>query len=110
MKRFHEHPKATPELVAKVERYQGAHENAAEINPFWIGAVLAGHFAGLESRYLNLASVAFIGMRVLYNYVYVNQSSQKQSYLRTIVWFAGFMIPIALFVQAGNRLIMTSAK
>jgi len=83
---------------------QGAHENAAEINPFWIGAVLAGNLAGMDNRTLNIATFAFVALRLTYNYVYINQKSRQDSFIRTFVWLAGMAIPMTLFVLAGNKL------
>ncbi|KAH8094874.1 hypothetical protein BXZ70DRAFT_1009822 [Cristinia sonorae] len=91
--RLTDYPGVKPETVEEVERAEGAHRNALEIMPLWIGAVLAGNHAGLDESFMNLASVAFIGARVLYNYIYLNQSDKKQAGYRSYTWMVGMGTP-----------------
>ncbi|KII87936.1 hypothetical protein PLICRDRAFT_111654 [Plicaturopsis crispa FD-325 SS-3] len=89
----------SPEFAARIARMEGAHQNGNEMLPVWIGAILAGNQAGLDAWTLNVASVIFLTLRVLYNYVYINKSGG----LRTLVWVLGMIVPMTLYVKAGNK-------
>ncbi|KAI0082387.1 hypothetical protein K474DRAFT_1702908 [Panus rudis PR-1116 ss-1] len=102
--RLHEYPDVSPEVTERAERLEGAHKNSLEILPLWIGAVLTGNIAGLDDVFLNIASASFLGLRLLYNFIYVNQKSNRQGTLRSITWLAGLSIPITVIVRAANRL------
>jgi len=89
-------------VAARAERLEGAHLNGNEILPMWIGAVLAGNFAGVPNETLNTASAVFIALRVTYNYIYTNTTTAPASWFRTAVWFSSMGVPIYLLVKAGN--------
>ncbi|KAF8521333.1 hypothetical protein JB92DRAFT_2807739 [Gautieria morchelliformis] len=91
-------------LVDRIVRLGGAHENGTEIFPVWASAVLAANYAGIEQRTLNIVSGAFIGLRLLYNYIYINQASASASLLRTATWFTSIGIPMYLFIKAANKI------
>jgi len=87
-------------LVARIRRMEGAHMNGNENLPLWIGAVLAGNFAGLEQSTLNKVAIFYILNRCLYNYVYINHTTVLQSRFRTTIWGIGFLAPMYLMVMA----------
>ncbi|KAI0692898.1 hypothetical protein BC835DRAFT_1276918 [Cytidiella melzeri] len=93
--------KATCDAIA---RYEGAHLNGMENLPLWFAAILAGHFAGLSHRTMNIVSAAYISTRLLYNYVYINQTTAAQSNIRSALYFAGLAMPMTLLFKAANRL------
>jgi len=76
--------------------------NGNAILPLWIGAVLAGNFAGISNHTLNVASAIFIALRVSYNYIYTNATTAAASRLRTIVWLLSMGVPLYLLVKSGN--------
>ncbi|EPQ50925.1 hypothetical protein GLOTRDRAFT_141378 [Gloeophyllum trabeum ATCC 11539] len=94
-----------PEAGARAARMEAANANGNEILPLWAAAVLAGNYAGLENKTLNVCSAAFIALRALYNYIYVNQKTHSQGNLRTITWFAGVFIPLGLLIKAANKVL-----
>ncbi|KZV97397.1 hypothetical protein EXIGLDRAFT_764518 [Exidia glandulosa HHB12029] len=94
-------PKDFVETCAKLE---GAHKNGLETFPLWVAAVLAGNFAGVETETLNKASAAFVFSRFLYNYIYVNSSTNAQGYTRTGTWATSIGICMYVLVKAGNKL------
>lgn len=97
--------KSTPrEIYARYERGEAAHKNGMENLPLFVGAVLAGNFAKLETRTLNLFVVLFLLIRSLYTLCYVSISSQRLSYLRSTTWFAGAALCMGMFVKAGFAL------
>ncbi|TCD67549.1 hypothetical protein EIP91_012246 [Steccherinum ochraceum] len=105
--RLHEYPGVKPETAEEVDRAEGAHKNALEMMPLWIGAVsvqLAGNQAGLDDSFMNAASFAFIGARVLYNYIYLRQSNRAESAYRSYAWLASLAIPMTIFIRAANKI------
>jgi uncharacterized MAPEG superfamily protein len=97
--------KSTPkEIYARYERAEAAHKNGMENLPIFIGAILAGNFANLETRTLNLFVVLFLLLRILYVIFYISISSVRLSYLRSTVWFVGAALCMGIFVKAGLAL------
>lgn len=116
--------KAVPAAVmAKFERLEATHKNSMENAPFFIGAVLAGNFAGLSSGAefllyvmlcwfanlgatdtLNTATGAFLALRVLYIFSYANISTNKMSFIRSAIWIASVSVLFRLYWLAGNAL------
>ncbi|KAL5523224.1 hypothetical protein ACEPAF_1491 [Sanghuangporus sanghuang] len=101
-KRIMEDPSVPRDVAERVERLEGAHLNGNEILPLWIGAVLAGNMAGISNKTLNIASAGFIATRMLYNYVYINQSTVRASWTRSALFFTSLGFPMYLLVKAGN--------
>ena len=97
--------KSTPkEIYARYERGEAAHKNGMENLPLFVGAILAGNFAKLETRTLNLFVVLFLLIRILYTIFYVSISSHRLSYLRSTTWFMGAVLCMGIFVKAGFAL------
>ncbi|PAV15180.1 zinc C3HC4 type (RING finger) [Pyrrhoderma noxium] len=105
--RMRDDPSVPKEIAEKAERLEGAHLNGNEVLPLWIGAILAGHQAGIDNETLNIASLGFIITRMLYNYVYINQKTMGVSWIRTGIFFTSLSFPMYLFVKAGNILRKT---
>jgi len=91
------------ELHIRASRLEGAHKNGFEIFPIWATAVLAANYAGVRFETLNKISVSFIAIRLLYNYMYVNQN-ETTSHIRTVAFFVGLAHPIYLLYKAGSLL------
>ncbi|KAI1330667.1 hypothetical protein F5Y16DRAFT_362358 [Xylariaceae sp. FL0255] len=90
------------ETVAKILRCESASANGFENLPLYAAALVAGNSAGLSPTTMNVASVAYIVSRVVYNYVYITLGgNRKLAGLRTPVWFAGIGCIMTLFVKAG---------
>ncbi|KAJ7474118.1 hypothetical protein FB451DRAFT_284523 [Mycena latifolia] len=93
-----------PAIAARIERMEGAHLNGNENFPIWVAAVLAGNFAGLDNRTLNVVSIAYICGRVLFNLIYINQQTHVQSVMRTIVFFSSLSLPMYLLFAAAGKI------
>ncbi|KAF8814704.1 hypothetical protein BYT27DRAFT_7205670 [Phlegmacium glaucopus] len=93
----------SPDLAARIQRMEGAHLNGNEAFPLWVAAVLAGNYAGLESRWLNTMSASYVVLRLLFNHVYINHEKPSTSWLRTLVFFAGLSIPMTILVKAAAK-------
>lgn len=79
------------------KRAHWAQMNSFEINPAFFAAVLIAHQVGTAAQGMidNLA-IAFVISRVLFGIAYI---ADKAS-LRSLIWFAGIGIIIALFVES----------
>ncbi|KAF8518268.1 hypothetical protein BU17DRAFT_48853 [Hysterangium stoloniferum] len=95
-----------PELAAKVDRMAAAHQNGNETFPLWAVAVLAANFAGVDTCTLNTVSGGFVLARLLFNYIYINQTTPTASWLRTLTFFSSISLPMYLLVKAGNKLCL----
>ncbi|KAF7307829.1 hypothetical protein MKEN_01143100 [Mycena kentingensis (nom. inval.)] len=93
----------SPEVVARIERMNGAHKNGMENLPIWVAAVLAATVAKVDVFTLNTVSIAYIFGRVVYNYIYFNQKTEAQSYMRTAVFFSTLGLPMYLLVSAAGK-------
>ncbi|KAF2738410.1 hypothetical protein EJ04DRAFT_52365 [Polyplosphaeria fusca] len=94
------------DVFAKYERAEAAHKNSMENAPLFIGAVLAGNLARLQPSFLNLALGTYLGFRVVYLAAYINTTTQKYSYLRSLLWATSTGLLFYVFVKAGNQLAL----
>ncbi|KAJ7052886.1 hypothetical protein C8F01DRAFT_561891 [Mycena amicta] len=92
-----------PEVAARIQRMEGAHLNGMENSPLWAAAVLAANYADLDHRMVNVISIVYFLGRVLYNIVYINQSTRAQSKLRSIIFFGILPLPIYLLISAAHK-------
>ncbi|KAL0956789.1 hypothetical protein HGRIS_002908 [Hohenbuehelia grisea] len=104
VKRVADSDKVSREVVARVQRAEGAHLNGLEALPMWGLGILAGNFAGLDHWTLNVVSLAFILTRFTYNQVYINYNTLGKGFFRSLVWAAGSLMPLYLVVKAANKL------
>ncbi|KAF1936536.1 hypothetical protein EJ02DRAFT_82764 [Clathrospora elynae] len=94
----------TADIFAKSERAEACHLNGMENAPFFIGAVVVGNFVGLGASTMNIISGTYLGLRVLYSILYINTTTQKASFARSGVWFAGVVLLVTTYVKAGNKM------
>jgi uncharacterized MAPEG superfamily protein len=97
--------KSTPkEVYARYERGKAAHKNGMENLPIFVGAILAGNYAQLDTRTLNLFVTVFLFARVLYTIVYISISSNRYSFIRSTIWFLSTSMCMGIFIKAGLAL------
>jgi uncharacterized MAPEG superfamily protein len=97
--------KSTPaDVYSRYERAEAAQKNGFENFPIFTGAILAGNFAHLDTRTLNLFVVVYLFMRILYTLVYVSVSSHRLSLLRSTIWFLSTLLCMGIFVKGGLAL------
>ncbi|CAN9316293.1 unnamed protein product [Alternaria alternata] len=84
-------------LYTKAERAEACHRNNMENAPFYIGAILAGNLAGLDAG-------AYIGLRLVYSFMYVKIQTNTPSYLRSVTWITSVAVLMTMFVKAGNKM------
>ncbi|TFK48895.1 hypothetical protein OE88DRAFT_434515 [Heliocybe sulcata] len=92
----------SPEVADRIERMEGAHSNGNEILPLWIGAIALSNHARLLSRNVNIAAITFIGLRVLYNYLYINGTTTTMASMRSAAWMTSVAVPMFLIIQSAN--------
>ncbi|MCA9398153.1 MAG: MAPEG family protein [Candidatus Omnitrophica bacterium] len=85
------------EFLAKTEgkgrRADYAQQNSYEAFPPFAVGVLAAHQMGVPVDTINMLATTFLGMRLIYCVCYI----QNWHIMRSIVWFIGFGITIALY-------------
>ncbi|KIL64142.1 hypothetical protein M378DRAFT_163619 [Amanita muscaria Koide BX008] len=96
--------KVSPELAAQLDRMKFAHVNGLETFPLWIGGILAGIIAGLDNYTLNTHALAFLVLRSLYNFAYINQRGQVLSTLRSIFFTCSVAVSLSLIFKAASAL------
>lgn len=94
----------SPETRATIIRAEGAQQNGFENIGLFAAAVVAGNIAGLENRTLNLLSGGYLVSRIVYNFVYIGNTTEQAATLRSGVFLSGIGIIFTLFVKSGNVL------
>jgi hypothetical protein len=56
---------------------------------------------------MNVLAAEYIGVRLLYNVLYMTVRNEAVSYLRTGVWYWSVAIPLYGLVRAGNMVVGT---
>jgi uncharacterized MAPEG superfamily protein len=85
-------------------RAEAAQMNGFENLAFFASAVVAGNLAGLPAATLNMLSGGYIVSRILYNFIYINNTSQAMANTRSIVFASGVGMILTLFIKSGNVL------
>ncbi|KAF8155926.1 hypothetical protein B0H34DRAFT_676025 [Crassisporium funariophilum] len=105
----------SPELAARLTRMEGAHLNGVENLAFFGLAVLVGNYAGLDDVTLNTACGLYLLTRMIFNYLYINQTTLRTSQLspdlfppyltfnRSVTWFASLGFPFYLFIKSAQQ-------
>ncbi|KAJ8456755.1 hypothetical protein ONZ45_g18591 [Pleurotus djamor] len=89
-------------FATKMMRLDGAHQNGNEAFPFWTAAIITAHVVGMDKYTMNVASIAYIGLRLLYNQIYIYHNTLLKGWARTIVFFAGVSIPLYLLINSAG--------
>ncbi|QDS76246.1 hypothetical protein FKW77_001055 [Venturia effusa] len=85
-------------------RAEGAQQNGFENLGIFAAAVLAGNYAKLDNETLNWLSMGYLGSRVVYNFLYINNTSDVMANARTVSFLSGIGIIFTLFVKSGNAI------
>jgi uncharacterized MAPEG superfamily protein len=93
--------KATKDHIIRAE---GAQQNGFENIGLFAAAVVAGNIAGLPFRTLNLLSGGYLASRIVYNLVYINNTTPAVAASRSGVYLSGVGIIMTLFIMSGNAL------
>lgn len=88
----------------KIVRAEGAQQNGFENVGLFAAAVVAGNVAHVEPTLLNALAYGYLASRVVYNVIYINNTSWAMGQTRTAVFLSGIGCCFALFITAGNKL------
>ena len=80
-------------LEGKAKRAHYAQLNGYEVFPPFAAAVIIAHQLHAPQHLLNNLAMGFVGARILYCLFYISNVPN----LRTLVWFLGLFITIAIF-------------
>ena len=90
-----------PKDFAKWERCKAAHFNGFETFSLFVATVFAGLYAQLPARALDLSSLGVLGLRILYNILYIQTERRRNSYYRSAVWFLQLGTCLGMLAWAG---------
>ncbi|MEY1660932.1 MAPEG family protein [Isoalcanivorax beigongshangi] len=86
-------------LQGSRQRANWAQQNSFEITPAFLAAVLVAHTIGqIAQPTLDQLAVAFVISRLVYGLCYI----ADLAILRSLVWFVGVAIIVALFVMSAG--------
>ncbi|KAH7382774.1 hypothetical protein BKA64DRAFT_646930 [Cadophora sp. MPI-SDFR-AT-0126] len=88
----------------RIIRAEGAQTNGFENLGLFAAAVVAGNLAGLRAHALNTLSGGYLVSRIVYNYIYINNTSQAAANSRSAVYLTGIGLIFTLFIKSGNIL------
>ncbi|KAF8962619.1 hypothetical protein BDZ97DRAFT_1106936 [Flammula alnicola] len=94
----------SPQMAARIQRMEGAHVNTLENLPFFGLAVITGNYAGIDNVTLNIVSGLYLAARILYTYIYINQSNAVHAFFRSFVWVISITFPFYLFMKSAYLL------
>ena len=57
---------------------------------------------------MNTYTGAYIGLRLIYNLLYINTTTLKKSRARSIVWIASTLGLFTLYIKAANKFLADS--
>ncbi|TVY39630.1 hypothetical protein LSUB1_G003054 [Lachnellula subtilissima] len=92
------------EAFGRYERAEAAMKNGFENFPIFVGAILAGNMARLDSQTLNGFVGTYLAMRVLYTVVYVKVTRNSYSFARTAIWGVSTLLCMGIYVKSGLAL------
>lgn len=88
----------------RIIRAEMAQQNGFENVPLFAAAVVAANMAQLDTGSLNVLTAGYVLSRVVYNVVYINNTTGGLAMARTAVFTGGLAIIWTLFTMAGNKL------
>ena len=93
--------KATKDRIIRAESAQA---NGFENLGFFAAAVVAGNMAGLSNQTMNLLSGSYLATRLLYNFIYINNTTGALAATRSLTFFTGVGFIWTMFIMAGNAI------
>ncbi|KAK6909838.1 hypothetical protein L486_00512 [Kwoniella mangroviensis CBS 10435] len=96
--------KLSPASQGKYLRAEAAQQNGLQNLPLFAAAILAGNFARLSPSILNTTAAVYLLSRVVYSFIYINNTSELSANLRSATFLTGVATWMSLFVRAGNKL------
>jgi len=88
----------------RILRCEGAQQNGFENIALFATAVVAGNLAGLSAQTLNTLTGGYLASRMIYTYIYINNTSDAMANARTGIFLTGIGLIFTLFIKSGNAL------
>lgn len=85
---------AAEKLDGMKRRAYAAHQNSFEVFPFFAAAVIASAQLGGSISTINTLAGVYVAIRIVYAACYIANIAT----LRSLVWLAGLLVNIAIFV------------
>lgn len=83
-------------------RAEGASANGFETIGLYAAAVVAANTAGVDTKFINLATLGYVASRYAFLYTYIILGeNRKLSSLRSLIWGSGIALILSLFIKAG---------
>ena len=90
---------------AKITRAEAAQQNGFENIGLFAAAVVIGNVAKLDNQTLNTLSAAYLASRIVYNFAYINGTTDAIATLRSVSYLVGVGCIWTSFIKAGNLLV-----
>lgn len=90
-----------PAMYARWERARAAHRNGHESFPLFAASMLAGSLTGVEGLWI--VATAGLGLRAVYNVLYIRTTSQRASLWRTVVWNVQAVTALGTLIRAALK-------
>lgn len=88
----------------RIIRADSAQLNGFENLGLFAAAVVAGNMARLDNGWLNMMSAGYVLSRLVYNLIYINNTTAALARTRSLVYISGITMIWTLFIMAGNKL------
>ncbi|EOO04416.1 putative membrane protein [Phaeoacremonium minimum UCRPA7] len=89
--------------LTRILRAKAAANNGLESIGFYAGGIAAANAAGVPAETINSLAIAYIGLRIVYNFIYIIlQANRNFAPLRTLTWMTSIGVISSLYIKAGN--------
>ena len=84
------------QVTGMAQRANWAQQNAWEAFAPFAAAIIIASFVGLTQGWIDRLALIFIVARTIYGVAYI----LDQAYLRSLMWFVGFVCIVSLYIMA----------
>ncbi|KAF3806281.1 hypothetical protein GCG54_00006043 [Colletotrichum gloeosporioides] len=91
-------------IKARIFRAEAAAANGFETLGLYAAGVVAANVAGVDPRFVNTISFSYIGLRILYNIVYIRlQDNRNWAPVRSLSWILSIACTFTLYFTAASK-------
>ncbi|KAI8275424.1 hypothetical protein K4K56_001383 [Colletotrichum sp. SAR 10_98] len=95
-------------IKARIFRAEAAAANGFETLGLYAAGVVAANVAGVDPRFVNTISFSYIGLRILYNIVYIRlQDNRNWAPVRSLSWILSIACTFTLYFTAASKFAST---
>ncbi|TID12728.1 hypothetical protein E2P81_ATG10115 [Venturia nashicola] len=96
--------RASPIVIARAQRADAAHQNGMESFPLFAIASLVAVYAGVDVEEVATLQKAYLGLRLLYNIIFIVGGNDAVALSRTLVWGSSVYTSISLLLKSSRAL------